>query len=142
MSDDLGRRIAAARAYAGLSAESLADSINMTPTAINRLEAGIEELDGEEYWAVIKNVSAATACPVAFFTTDFASLARGEAPTERLESLEKKIDDALERMNCVADEADQQMARGKEQLDRFIEHQAPDRELLRAIATHLGLPLP
>jgi len=137
MSDDLGKRIAAARAYAGLSAESLADSINLTPTAINRLEAGVEELDGEEHWAVIKNVSAATGCPVAFFTTDFAALASGEAPSERLERLEQKVDEALSRMDDVVREAENQMTRGKEQLDRFIAAQDADRDTLHRIVAKL-----
>ena len=142
MSDDLGKRIAAARAYAGLSAETLADSINLTPTAIQRLEAGIEKLAEGDRWAVIKAVSGATSCPVAFFTADFESMESDTPPEAKLAELERTVKEALARMDDVVREAEEQMTRGKTQLDRFIEHQAPDRALLRAIAEHLGIPTP
>jgi transcriptional regulator with XRE-family HTH domain len=138
--DDLGKRIAAARAYAGLSPETLADSISLTAAAIHRIEAGLEKLPEEERWSVIRAVSAATDCPIAFFTTDFASLDAGVPPEQKLARLEGQVDNALRRMDEVIREAKDQMNRGKDQLDRFIEHQAPDHDLLLRIAEHLGVP--
>jgi hypothetical protein len=42
-------------------------------------------------------------------------------------------------MDHVIAEAEKQMSRGKEQLDRFIASREPDRELLRRIAAHLDI---
>jgi len=138
--DDIGQRIAAARAYAGLSREALADSLGLTPAALQRLEAGVTDLRVEQQWGMLSAVAEATRVPLQAFTTDFGVLDGTMPPDERLSQLEAKIDQALARMDDVAKEADFQMTRGKEQLDRFIETQQSDRDLLRRIAEHVGVP--
>jgi transcriptional regulator with XRE-family HTH domain len=137
--DDLGKRIAAARAYAGISLETLADGISLTPYAIQRIEAGIETLSQGDRRSLVKSVAASTRLPEQFFTVDYAELAAEKAPEDELARLEGKIDTALERMDRVVEEAEGQMTRGKKQLDRFIEVQQPERDLLRRIAEHLGV---
>jgi transcriptional regulator with XRE-family HTH domain len=129
-----------------MSLESLADSINVTPPALQRLEAGVETLSEGDRWALIKAIADATRLPVQFFTVDFDSLTGDEPPEARLSRLEAKadetlsvIDEALARMDRVVKDAEDQMTRGKEQLDRFIAVQQPDRDLLRRIAAHLGI---
>jgi transcriptional regulator with XRE-family HTH domain len=139
MADDLGKRIAAARAYAGISQEVLADGISLTIHAIQRLEAGVEDLSESDRWSVIRAVAASTRLPDAFFTADFDTLAHDEPPEQKLDRLEHKIDAALKRMDDVVAEAENQMTRGKEQLDRFIAAQEPDRDLLRRVAAHLDV---
>jgi transcriptional regulator with XRE-family HTH domain len=139
MADDLGKRIAAARAYAGISQEVLADGISLTIHAVQRLEAGVEDLSESDRWSVIRAVAASTRLPDAFFTADFDSLIHDEPPEQKLDRLEHKIDQALERMDQVVAEADRQMTRGKEQLDRFVQAQERDRDLHRKIAEQLGI---
>ncbi len=138
--DDIGRRISAARAYAGLSVEALADSIGLKHEVLQRLEAGAEVLTEEEWWGIVRNVGAITRVPVQAFSVEFGTLDGTQPPEVRLTQLEEKIDEALARMDEVAEEADRQMTRGKEQLDRFIETQQSDRDLLRRIAEHVGVP--
>jgi transcriptional regulator with XRE-family HTH domain len=138
--DDTGHRITAARAYAGLSQEALADSLGITVPALQRIEAGLAEQSTEDEWAILRGVSAATRVPLQAFTVDFGLLDGTAPPEARLAQLEQKIDQALARMDQVAKEADFQMTRGKQQLDRFIEAQQSDRDLLRRIADHVGVP--
>lgn len=137
--DDLGKRIAAARAYAGISQDGLADSISVSKHALQRIEAGLEEFGESERWALIHAIALATRLPEQFFTVDFTVLKGDEPPEEKLDRLEAKIDAALARMDDVVKEAENQMSRGKEQLDRFIDAQQPERDLLRLIAEHLGI---
>jgi transcriptional regulator with XRE-family HTH domain len=151
--DDLGKRIAAARGYTGMSIQSLADAVNVTVPALERFEGGLEDLSEGDCWALVKAIAAATRLPEQFFTVDFESLIADEPPEVKLSRLEQRADEtlslmndmagvvneALARMNEVSREADAQMTRGKEQLDRFVEHQAPDHELLVRIAEHLGV---
>lgn len=139
--NDLGKRIKAARAYAGISQENLADSISISHHALQRIEAELDQADGSERWALIHAIAQATRLPEQWFTADFEALPREQPPEEKLDRLERKIDSALERMGSVADEADRQMTRGKEQLDRFIETQQTDRHLLREIAKRLDIPI-
>jgi transcriptional regulator with XRE-family HTH domain len=138
--EDLGKRIAAARAYRGMELASLADAINVTPAVLQRLETGLEDLDEGAEWALLEVVAGATRLPTQFFTVDFQALPNEGAPTSRLERLEQKVDEALERMDGVVREADGQMTRGKDQLDRFIETMGPDRDLLQKIARRLDIP--
>lgn len=137
--DDLGKRITAARAYAGLSQETLADGVSLTLHAIQRIEAGVEQLTPGDRRSLIRTVAASTRLPEQFFTVDYSDLAAEKAPEDELARLEAKIDTALERMDRVVEEAETQMTRGKEQLDRFVEVQQPERDLLRRIAEHLGV---
>jgi transcriptional regulator with XRE-family HTH domain len=137
--EDLGKRITAARSYAGIDIPSLADAISVTPAALQRWEAGLEELAEGDMWTLIKAIADATRLPEQFFTVDFQSLVGEEPPEARLARLERKVDEALARMDLVAAEADRQMTRGKKQLDRFIANMEPERELLRRIAAHLDV---
>lgn len=138
--DDTGHRITAARAYAGLSQEALADSLGVTVPALQRIEAGLADQAAEDEWAILRGVAAATKVPLQAFTVDFSALDSTQPPEARLTQIERKIDQALARMDQVAEEADHQMTRGKQQLDRFIEAQQSDRDLLRRIAEHVGVP--
>jgi transcriptional regulator with XRE-family HTH domain len=95
--DDLGKRIRAARAYAGLSQETLADGISLTLHAMQRIEAGVEQLAEDDRRSLVRGVAASTGLPEQFFTVDYASLAAEEAPEEELSSLGA----ALERIDLV-----------------------------------------
>jgi transcriptional regulator with XRE-family HTH domain len=136
---DLGKRIRAARAYAGIGQENLADSIGVSPHLLQRVEAELEEFGESERWSLIRAIAQATRLPEQWFTVDFDSLAREEAPEDKLGRLEGKVDAALARMDQVVAEAEDQMTRGKLQLDRFIETQATDRGLLHRIASRLDV---
>jgi transcriptional regulator with XRE-family HTH domain len=138
--EELGKRIAAARAYRGMDVASLADAVRLTPTVLQRFEVGTEDLGEEAQRALLEAVADATRLPIQFFAVDFQSLPDEGPPSSRLAALEAKVDEALLRMDRVVAEADAQMTRGKEQLDRFIETMGPDRELIRKIAAHLGIP--
>jgi transcriptional regulator with XRE-family HTH domain len=138
--DDIGKRIAAARAYAGIDVESLADAISLTPPLVRRIEAGLQDLPEGDQWSMIHAVAGTTRLPEQFFTVEWTTLVGVAPPEDRLAQLERTVAAALVRMDRVVAEAESQMTRGKKQLDRFIEHQAPDRELLRKIAEHLGIP--
>lgn len=133
--DDLGKRIAAARCYAGIDLDGLADSIGMTPPALQRIEAGLEKLSETERWALLRAVATSTRLPEQFFTVEFENLTAERPPEQELERLERKIDRALDRLSVVIEEAETQ-------LTRFIEHQEADRELLGLIAQHLGIHRP
>ena len=137
--NDLGKRIRAARAYAGINQENLADSTGISPHTIQRVEAGLEEFGESERWSLIHAIAQATRLPEQWFTVDFDSLAREEAPEDKLGRLEGKVDAALARMDQVVAEAENQMTRGKQQLDRFIETQTSDRDLLHQIARRLDI---
>lgn len=137
--EDLGKRVSAARAYRGMDVASLADAVGLTPTLLQRFEVGTEELSDEAERSLLEAVAEVTRLPVQFFTVAFAGLADEGAPSSRLHTLEQKVDEALARMDLVVAEAEGQMTRGKKQLDRFIKTMGPDRELIRAIARHLGV---
>ncbi len=137
--DDLGKRVAAARAMASIDRDTLADSTGMTSHVLQRIESGLEDLDDSGRRAIIGVVAAATRLPEQFFTVDYWALDRDTPPEDKLNTLERKIDMALARMDEVVREAEGQMTRGKDQLDRFIEVQARDREIMRRVAAHLGI---
>lgn len=73
MPDDLGRRIRAARAHAGLSRETLAASLNFPMARLERFEAGVDE-PGDDRQKNIAELADATRLPASFFTGDFDSL--------------------------------------------------------------------
>lgn len=71
----LGRRVRAARAHAGISRDTLAESLSFSSARLERLEAGIDEPDSETRMAeVIGELADATHLPASFFTGDFGSL--------------------------------------------------------------------
>lgn len=99
--NDLGKRISAARAYAGIDRETLADGVSLTPTGIQRLEAGLDELTDSERRSTIRQIAAATRLPEQFFTVDYAALARETPPERKLERIDTalaSIDDRLARI--------------------------------------------
>lgn len=138
--DDLRKRIAAARCYAGLTQPGLADAIGLTAPALERLELGLTELSPPEERAVISAVAEVTGVPVGLFTADLAAIRGVEPPEDKLARLESKVDEALRRMDAVVLEAEGQMSRGKAQLDRFIANMQGDRDTLGLIAETLGVP--
>jgi transcriptional regulator with XRE-family HTH domain len=101
MTNDLGKRITAARAYAGIDRETLADGVSLTPTGIQRLEAGLDELTHDERRSTIQQIAAATRLPEQFFTVDYAELAGETTPERRLDQLDatlKSMDGRLARI--------------------------------------------
>lgn len=139
MTEDFGRRLRAASAYAGLTVEQVADALGMTPAALGRVEAGAEKLEDDERRALMGAVARVTGLPEAFFTISLAQLVGEEIPEAIVAGLSRKIDEALARMDLVIAQAEAQMTRGKEQLDRFIAHQHEDRDLWRRIAEKVGV---
>lgn len=71
---NLGRRIRAARAHAGISRDALAESLTFSTGRLERLEAGVDEPADDKMPEVIKELAAATRLPASFFTGDFDSL--------------------------------------------------------------------
>jgi transcriptional regulator with XRE-family HTH domain len=71
---NLGRRIRAARAHAGISRETLAESLAFTVGRLERLEAGVDEPSGREREDVIRELADATRLPTRFFTVDYDQL--------------------------------------------------------------------
>jgi ribosome-binding protein aMBF1 (putative translation factor) len=72
MQQDFSRRVRAARAYADISRATLADGLTLTKAALERLEAGLNNLTEEEATTVVRELSKATRLPEAFFTGDYA----------------------------------------------------------------------
>jgi transcriptional regulator with XRE-family HTH domain len=68
---NLGRRIRAARAHAGISRETLAESLSFSAARLERLEAGIDEPSDGERYDVIRELADATRLPTGFFTSDY-----------------------------------------------------------------------
>lgn len=134
---DIGKRITAARAYAGIDVEGLADAVGLSAPLLRRIEAGLEDLREGDWWSTIHAVAGTTRLPEQFFTVEWDTLAGAAPPEDRLAELEEKVNVALARMDRVVAEAEAQMTRGKEQLDRFIEAQGPDRAMLYRIAAKL-----
>jgi transcriptional regulator with XRE-family HTH domain len=139
VTEDFGRRLRAASAYAGLTVDQVADALGMTPAALGRIEAGAEQLEGDERRALMGAVARVTGLPEAFFTISLAQLVGEEVPESIVDGLSRKIDEALAAMDLVVAEAQEQMTRGKDQLDRFISHQHEDRDLWRKIAEKVGV---
>jgi transcriptional regulator with XRE-family HTH domain len=71
---DLGRRIRAARAHAGISRATLAESLSFSPGRLERLESGLDEPTGENLERVVEELAKATRVPERFFTGDFHAL--------------------------------------------------------------------
>lgn len=71
MTSHLSKCITAARAYAGLERDTLADGISMTPTGLQRVEAGVGDLSPEEQRTLVENVAFSTGLPEQFFTVDW-----------------------------------------------------------------------
>jgi ribosome-binding protein aMBF1 (putative translation factor) len=67
----LGRRVRAARAHAGISRDTLAESLSFPAARLERLEAGVDEPTSEEMPTVIRELATATRLPEQFFTADF-----------------------------------------------------------------------
>lgn len=70
----LGRRIRAARAHAGISRDTLADSLSFSAARLERLEAGLDEPSDEQLSTIIKELADATGLPERFFTGDYDTL--------------------------------------------------------------------
>ncbi|HTA73318.1 MAG TPA: hypothetical protein VK733_03545 [Gemmatimonadaceae bacterium] len=98
MANDLGNQIPAARAYAGISRSTLADSISVSTHALQRIEAGLEEYGESERWALIHAITLATRLPEQFFTVDFAQLEREESPESRIAQYEALIERSLDEL--------------------------------------------
>ncbi len=137
---DLGRRIAAARAYTGMSVQSLADAVNVTVPALERFENDLADLSEDDRWALLCAIANATRLPTQFFTVDFATLPDEGPPSLRLAALEGKVESGLEEARRIGQEAQATMDQGKDQLQQFLAAMEPDRDLIRQIAAHLGIP--
>ena len=89
--DDLGKRISAARAYAGINRTTLADGLTISKPALERLESGLEVPEGSERRSKIKDLAIATQLPEQFFTADYAELAAETSPERRLDDLDETL---------------------------------------------------
>lgn len=96
--DDLGQRVRAARAYAGISREMLADAMGLKSATLGRIEAGVEPLAGDDRRAIIHSVATVTGIPEAAFTVDYAELVGEPSPETTLHQLERKLDETLAEM--------------------------------------------
>lgn len=137
--DDLGRRIAAARAYRSMSVQVLADELGIKAPTVERVELGTETMTDDEAWALLENVARVTDLPTQFFTVDFEQLPSAGSPSTQLGKL-------MERMELVLSRGDRQIIDGRGLIEAFLEHSrrnekrdADDSGLIRRIAAHLGI---
>jgi transcriptional regulator with XRE-family HTH domain len=106
MNSDLGKRISAARAYAGIDRETLADGLSLTPTGIQRLEAGLDELSDSDRRSTIHQIATATRLPEQFFTVDYAELAAETPPERKLEHIDTLLESLDSRVARIAAKLD------------------------------------
>jgi transcriptional regulator with XRE-family HTH domain len=118
---DLGRRIRAARAHAGISRDTLAESLSFPLARLERLEAGLDAPSDDRMGAVIKEIAEATRLPEQFFIEDWGAMKWEIPPGEKLSRLEQKLDDTVELINSVLEDAMVQVGRVAERLDEEIE---------------------
>jgi hypothetical protein len=71
MQKDLGKRVRAARAYAGISRATLVDGVSLTKPGLERLEAELNNLTQDEADGIVREIAKATRLPEQFFTADF-----------------------------------------------------------------------
>lgn len=90
---EMSRRVRAARAYAGLSANELAERIGLGLQTIKRIEAGKRNPRRYEIWAIAE----ACALPRAFFELDFELLCER---AETLAALMERLDGRLRRIEA------------------------------------------
>ncbi|HET9198215.1 MAG TPA: helix-turn-helix transcriptional regulator [Solirubrobacterales bacterium] len=83
---ELGKRIRAARGYAGVSQEQLGEALGFAGPRMNRLEnAGRKtQLSPAEREGIIKTAARVTGLPAEFFTVDFSSLPEMAAAWEQV----------------------------------------------------------
>lgn len=113
--DDMGQRISAARAYAHLSEEALADSLGLTVPALQLIEAGLSPMSAEQWFGLLERVEEVTHIPQQAFLVDFATLQVPAAPSARLAGVEQT-------------------------LTRLVAAQEADHALLLRIAQQVGVP--
>lgn len=92
---EVGRRIAAARAYSGLSLDEMAEALGVSAPTIRRWSNGEENSLGktaEERQLKADRVREVTNCPDSFFEA-------GDAPDAR--ELEVRVDDLVRQMDYV-----------------------------------------
>jgi transcriptional regulator with XRE-family HTH domain len=120
---ELGRRITAACAYAGFSSVgSLADRIGLQPDSLRQIEIGAVDLEQVDLESVLASISDATGMPTAFFVMDLRELDPEWEPShKKLERLEDRMDEMLERIDGLADRADEQLRVGSERLEQFAQ---------------------
>lgn len=144
--NELGNRLRAARGYAAMSQDELANRLGMSLPTFQRTEMGQRGLKPYEKRALVEAVADETGLPSAFFTVDLAELG-GPPVVEsdgRLDAIEKAIEaltqaaektqqdhhEALERLRLRPEE----IARGTQaltkKLDR-VEKAARDLERMR-----------
>jgi transcriptional regulator with XRE-family HTH domain len=100
--DDLGKRISAARAYAGINRTTLADGLTISKPALERLESGLDVPEDSERRSLIKNMAIATQLPEQFFTVDYAELAAETSPEHRLDQLDETLRSIDGRLGHIA----------------------------------------
>jgi transcriptional regulator with XRE-family HTH domain len=111
--DDFGRRIKAARAYAGegtsqMSQATLAAEIGVSTGTLKALEAGTRAVKDFEAPGVIARVSEATGLPPGFFSIDWSLLrgaeSLGREDLEMLGDLREYVSELLDRINLADQE--------------------------------------
>jgi transcriptional regulator with XRE-family HTH domain len=80
---ELGKRVRAARAYAGLSQEELADKVELSQPTLARIEKG----ERQARWIEIMGIAEVTGIPRIWFTGDLPPSV--DMPSEALERIEK-----------------------------------------------------
>jgi transcriptional regulator with XRE-family HTH domain len=88
---ETARRVRAARAYAGLSVQELADGIGLGLQTIKRIEAGKRSARRYEIWAIAE----ACSLPRDFFEIDFGLLCER---AETMDALLRRVDDRLAKI--------------------------------------------
>jgi transcriptional regulator with XRE-family HTH domain len=91
---ETARRVRAARAYAGLSVQELADAIGLGLQTIKRIEAGKRNARRYEIWAIAETCS----LPRDFFDIDFGLLCDR---AETIDALLRRVDDRLAKIETL-----------------------------------------
>jgi transcriptional regulator with XRE-family HTH domain len=123
MANELGRRIRAACGYAGLgSTRSLAAKSGLDVETLRQIELGVVAPKNFDLEAVISAIAEVTGLPPGFFVADFQQLSDAFEPAhEKLDRLERRVEELTGRMEQLADRADEQLRVGSERLDEFAE---------------------
>lgn len=140
---EMGKRIRAARGYAGLNQPELAELVEISATMLKRIELDQRGLKSYEIRGITERIADVCGLPAQFFTADLAQLEPGwQAPEDQLARLEAGATAVLEMLNgltgrfdtvgaqlnaviATADaleiRASEQLATGSASLERFTE---------------------
>lgn len=95
--DETAHRIRAARAYAGITQEDMADRLGISIVTYKRIEQAKRDVDLGE----VKRISEITGMPIEFFSVDLKALADSETQKAQLEQVQTRIQGLVSRLEDI-----------------------------------------